>query len=90
MERTGRSVVTAPVRYYFNIFDDVSVVDEEGQELPDEAAARREAVRGGRELMCDQVRQGRLNLSHRIEVADEQGRVVLTLPFGALVKIEGE
>ncbi|HEV2866811.1 MAG TPA: hypothetical protein VGX37_09860 [Allosphingosinicella sp.] len=82
--------VTAAVpRFFFNLYDDVVSVDDQGVELPDVAAAREEALRGARELICDQVRNGRLNLRHRIEVEDEDRRPVLTLPFGAALEIEG-
>lgn len=77
-------------RYYFNVYNDLVALDEEGRELPDIAAAREEAIKGGRALMADQlVEAGRMRLQHRIEVADENGRVLLTIPFRELVNIEG-
>jgi hypothetical protein len=75
--------------YYFNLHDDIVCVDDEGWELRDVAAARAEAIRAAREIICDQVREGRINLSHRIEVEDEDRRPVLTLPFRSVVEIEG-
>lgn len=77
-------------RYYFNVYNDLVAQDEEGRELPDVAAAREEAIKGGRALMAEQlVEAGRMRLQHRIEVADENGRVLLTIPFRELVNIEG-
>ena len=75
-------------RYFFHIYDDVIVHDDEGMELADVAAARREAVAGIREMMCDQVRKGRLVLHHRIEVEDAGGAPVLILAFADAVTIE--
>jgi hypothetical protein len=75
-------------RYFFNIYDDIVVRDDEGMELADVDAARREALAGIREMMCDQVRQGRLILHHRIEVLDAAGAAVLNMTFGDAVRIE--
>jgi hypothetical protein len=76
-------------RYFFHIYNDVIAEDEEGAELPDMAAAREHAICGARSLMAEEVVAGRLCLHHRIEVADEQGRVVMKIPFRELVNIEG-
>ena len=75
-------------RFFFNIYDDTVTVDDHGVQLADAAAARAEALRAARDLICDQVRDGRLNLRHRIEIEDEDRRPVLTLPFRAAVEIE--
>jgi len=75
-------------RYFFHLYDDIVLHDEEGIELPDLAAARDEAVRAARELACQEVRNGKLSLHHRIEVEDEQNRPVLTLPFKAAFGVE--
>jgi hypothetical protein len=68
-------------RYYFNIMDGRPVVDREGRDLPDAAAARREATR----YAVDLVRR-RSVLSSRSEVenvvvTDEHGAEVLTVTF---------
>jgi hypothetical protein len=68
-------------RYYFNIMDGRPVVDREGRDLPDAAAARREATR----YAVDLVRR-RSELSSRSEVenvvvTDEHGAEVLTVTF---------
>lgn len=76
-------------RFFFNIYDDSITVDDHGVELADVAAARAEAMRGARELICEQVREGRLNLRHRIEIEDEDRRPVVTLPFRAALEIDG-
>ena len=75
-------------RFFFHIFDDIVIRDDEGIELPDAEAARAAAVAGGRAMMCDQLVKGRLSLHHRVEVEDEDGAAILTLPFGDAVEIE--
>lgn len=76
-------------RFFFNIYNDMVAIDEEGVELPDLEAARAEAIRGARSLISDAVvTQGRLNLKHRIEVEDEERRPVFMLPFGSAIELE--
>ncbi|WP_332810505.1 DUF6894 family protein [Sphingomonas sp.] len=83
-----RTFPAVPV-YYFTLHDDIVFTDDEGRELPDAAAALAEAIKAVRELICEQVTEGRINLSYRIEVEDEEQRPVLTLPFRSVVTIKG-
>jgi hypothetical protein len=53
--------------YYFNIYNDETTLDEEGRELPDLAAARELALDSARDLVCESVHKGHLNLDHRME-----------------------
>ena len=76
-------------RFFFNVYDDGATIDEVGVELPDVAAAREAAVEEARAVISEEVRRGRIDLSHRIEVEDEQRRPELLLPFSAAVEIEG-
>ena len=76
-------------RFFFNIFDDNVTIDEQGVDLPGVAAAHEEAHRAARAILCREMKAGRINLSHRIEVEDAEHRPVLTLPFSAAVEIEG-
>lgn len=75
-------------RFYFNLRNDLSVDDEEGQELADLAAAEAVALTNVRSIAADNVLHGRLTLSHRIEIADEAGRVLGTVSFADAVKVE--
>jgi hypothetical protein len=75
-------------RYFFNLYDDLTAMDEEGAELPSIDHARDRATLNARELACAEVMHGRLHLDHRIEVADEQGSVLLTVHFGDVVTVE--
>lgn len=74
-------------RFYFNVFDDDVTIDDEGQTLPGVDAARAVAIRSARELICADLREGRLTLSHRIEVEDEERRPVLSLTYGEAVRV---
>ncbi len=76
-------------RYRFHIHNDLEVEDHEGTELSDLDAARRFAVRNARELICDSVREGHIDLRHHIEVADEAGARLFILTFGEAISIRG-
>lgn len=76
-------------RFYFHIFNDDAVLDEEGAELPDWEAARARAITSARALACDSIQKGHLNLDHRIEVADETDKRVMTVTFRESFTIQG-
>jgi hypothetical protein len=76
-------------RYYFHLFNEETVMDEQGMELPDPAAAREQAIDDARDMICRSVREGRLNLDHRMEVTDESGGIVVTVRFRDAFTIEG-
>jgi len=75
--------------YYFHLYNDVVLMDEEGVDLPDLEAAHANGIKEAREMMLDMVTQGRINFSHRIDIADESGTVVDSVTFGEAVKVEG-
>lgn len=68
-------------RFFFHIKNDIEVTDPEGQELDNLAAARQQAVHYARDLAAEAVRQGEVDLKHRIVVADEDGDDILTVTF---------
>lgn len=72
-------------RFFFHVFDDVVARDDEGIELADSQAAREAALAGARELICEQVRRGRVCLQHRIVVEDEAGAAVAAIAFADAV-----
>lgn len=76
-------------RYFFHVFNDIIALDEEGAELADLAAAREQAIVSARSLACESIRQGRLNLDHRIEIADESDTRKMTVTFREAFIIEG-
>ena len=73
--------------YYFNVYDDLVTVDDEGIVLANVGAAREVALRSARSLIAEQALKGSIKLHHWIEVEDEDRRPVLTLPFGAAVEV---
>lgn len=74
--------------FFFHIYDDYEFTDEQGIDMADAATARVAALAGARGMMSEQVKRGRLSLHHRIEVEDERGHNVLTLPFADAVVID--
>jgi hypothetical protein len=77
-------------RFYFHVFNDVVAMDEEGIELPDLAAAREQAMDGARELVCEAINKGHLNLDHRIEVTDEAGETLTIVSYRDAFTMTGE
>jgi hypothetical protein len=75
-------------KFFFNLRDDVCVDDEEGKDLPDAAKAREMAVSFARDIMSEDVKDGRLVLKDEIDVVDDKGDKVLTLPFRDAIEIE--
>jgi hypothetical protein len=64
-------------RYYFHVREGGTLHrDEEGQDLPDAEAARKEAISAAREILGDKLLHGGSLNSRAIEIADETGHVV--------------
>lgn len=76
-------------RFYFNVYDDVECLDEEGQLAADLAAARDIALESVRALACEQLRSGYLNLDNYLVVTDEDGRELMTVRFGDELQLRG-
>ena len=77
------------VRYYFHLYNDIDVPDEEGKELPGLTAAREWAASQARILFGEMAKeQGRVVLSHRIDIEDSGGQVLATVSFGEVVNVE--
>lgn len=69
-------------RFYLHVINRLgSAPDEEGTELPDARAAEARAIEGIRSILADEAKTGRLDLDGRIEIADENGAIVRTVPF---------
>ena len=75
-------------RYYFHLRNGLDAEDEEGAELPDEAAARAHAVDCARDLAAADVSEGSLDLDHAIEVADGS-RTLFRVRYGEAVALSG-
>ncbi len=76
-------------RFYFHLLNDVDAPDEEGKEFPDLDAAREHARRNIRFTAAESLKeQGRVVLSHRIQIEDGGGNVLDTVFFSDVVNIE--
>lgn len=76
--------------YFFNLHEcGKGTLDPLGMECASVDAARVEALRAAREVMCAEVNEGRLCLSCHLEVLDAQGAQVLFLPFREALEITG-
>lgn len=76
-------------RYFFTLHDrSGDTPDQEGCDLPGHAAARVHAINAARALMAEDVRAGHLHLSDYIEVSNDSGEIVLTVPFSNAVTID--
>ena len=62
-------------------------LDAEGSEFADLEALRRAALHDARDTMSWDIKEGRLDLSFRIEAVDQTGRTVLSLGFNEAVTI---
>ena len=75
-------------RYRFHIFNDDHTIDPDGKNFPDLNAARIYAISCAREIMGDELKtKGRIDLSHWIEIEDEQGDMHV-LAFADAVTID--
>jgi hypothetical protein len=59
-----------------------------GQQFPNFEAARAEAIRSARDIMADELKtNGHINLSHWIEIEDEDGDMTV-VTFGDAVTFQ--
>ena len=76
-------------RFYFHLLNDVDAPDEEGKEFPDLDAAREHARRNIRFTAAESLKeQGRVVLSHRIQIEVGGGNVLDTVFFSDVLNIE--
>ena len=74
-------------RYFFNIIDGYSLVDEEGTELPDIYAAQAMAIRTSGEVLRDMGAKFWNDTEWKLEVLDEHGEILFVLHFSAEERI---
>lgn len=75
-------------RYRFHVFNDDHTIDGQGRDFPDLTAARIYAIDCARGIMADELQmKGEIDLSHWIEIEDEQGEMDV-VPFGEAVTIK--
>jgi hypothetical protein len=78
-------------RFYFHLCNGSGFTeDREGLELPDDAAARKEAVRGLRDISAGELMRGEMNLGSFVEVEDENHNLLMTIEFGEAVRVSNK
>jgi hypothetical protein len=74
-------------KYFLHLRDSTDeVLDPEGIELPTEAVPGA-ALIAARDCMAGDVKDGQLDLRYRIDVHDDSGELVHSLPFPDAVEI---
>lgn len=69
-------------RLYFHTHNGQGAVhDEEGREVQSEADAYRVALESIRSIVAEDARSGLIDLEGRLDVAESDGGLVLTVPF---------
>jgi len=78
------------MRYFIHVITDKErIIDPDGGEFTDLQSARAEASQSARDLMAEELRCGRpVPFAWQVQVADDDGNVLLTLPFARLVFTE--
>jgi hypothetical protein len=75
--------------FYFHLRNDIGLTrDDEGQELPDLAAAREYAIDNIRSVLGGEAREGRIDLRGSIEIADGGGSVLAVVSFSEAVDLQ--
>ena len=76
-------------RYFLHLRDGTDeILDPEGVEMPAEAV-NGAALIAARDCIAGDVKSGRLDLHCRIDVHDENGEIVHSLPFADAVEVVG-
>ena len=75
-------------RYFMHLRDGTEqILDPEGLEFATIEQVRKAVLVSARDLMTGDVREGVIDLRFRIDVEDESGEIVYTLPFKHAVSI---
>jgi hypothetical protein len=75
-------------RYFMHLRDGTEqILDPEGLEFPNIEAMRKAVLVSARDLMTGDIREGVMDLRFRIDVEDEDGAIIYTLPFKHAVNI---
>jgi hypothetical protein len=75
--------------YFLHIHGSTGVApDDEGQDLPNLAAARVTAIEGIRSLLAEEIRTGFLDLRGFVEIADEAAAIVAVVHFQEAVELQ--
>lgn len=66
-----------------------SAEDDEGLEVESLAEAREKAVAGIRGLLSGEAANGEMNFKGRIDISDDAGAVLLSVPFSEAISVKG-
>jgi hypothetical protein len=73
-------------RFYFHVrAGDELTPDDEGMDLPDLSAAKREALLGARELLVEAIKSGKQTVPDAFVIADDDGRALDTVSLAAVL-----
>lgn len=74
--------------YFFNLRqDDGLLEDPDGSELPDLAAAYREAIEGARDILAAYVKAGTVVDGQVFEIVDAWGKILMLVPLRDALKL---
>ena len=68
-------------RYFFNVYDDRKLIDEEGTVLPNWRVAQAVAIRYAGELLQSEAERLKAGEDWHLEVTDETGLILFRLDF---------
>ena len=68
----------------------VDADDSEGHDLPTLDAARAMAIEGIRGFLGEELSRGTLDLRGRIDIEDDAGAVLMTVPFSEAISIKSQ
>jgi hypothetical protein len=72
--------------FYFHLRSGVQLIpDDQGQDLPDVSAARREAILSARDILAAAVRANQAEVPDAIVIADEAGRALDAVPLAEVL-----
>ena len=75
-------------RYFFDLHNDISVHDEEGEELADLRSAQLHALTAARQMIALSIQEhGRIDLGHNIRIRDQRGIAIDVIEFGDAVRV---
>jgi uncharacterized protein DUF6894 len=73
-------------RFYFHVrAGDELTPDDEGMDLPDLSAAKREAVPSARELLAEAIKSGKQTVPDAFVIADDEGRPLDIVSLAAVL-----
>lgn len=77
-------------RFHFSVYDGASSLDPEGMRLPDQAAARLEAVRRAGRILKADAQRVLSGDEWRMEVSDDSGVILFRLDFFVTASVAGQ